>query len=779
MRNRKFLTTLILTLSLVCSTLLGASLIGVSASTTAPSFAITEGAYIRYDAPVGISFETKILKTEYESLQAKNAEYGTVIIPAHLLGENELTVTLDAEDNVISGVTSGLVINATSINTTVEDNEKTLEIDESSYNYYYAVVIGDKSGDTWAGLPEALYGTTLVARSYVVFDGENGREIEYAENLSTRSLAEVAKNAIASGELTADQLTACHDITEIGATKLTAVNVNTALAEINANIDLGNGDTSVIGVYVVEFGVEIDSEYYSISNGTLSFTDAYMKLLSYGKYTLKILTDKGVYLVETNIYGESTYGDERLIGFDKSSDLPIFNDTDEKVSSEWLAEFNGAKGVAKINMGNPWHGLKIKAPYTVEELQAMTWDTLEIHIYIEDIPGYTISGDIFETVWPSVAKNSWNKLQISKEDLLTTQDNGNIQFATIDDFYNALITGNKRLFAFWNEGIIYIDYINLIVKEEFNGTLDYSDPTSLFNVKAGGGQEWISSYEGANGVLKMNVGSSMWTRLAFSVNTTVDVLSSLDWDILNLKVWFEKTATNESNTLPDVYESGWFFSGGSSDAKRGIWVTLSIRKTDLATQFTTIDAFYSAITSKAGASLFCVWNTTNDNIYVDSLEFAKIDPTMNFENANTINSIVLNNASQTKTWVQEFEGATGVAQINCNGANSAIYLKTWLKLDELANVEWDALVIRMYVTKTMWTLYNGNAAIGSISTGEWTTLTIPLSIISGTNGSYADNLDGWLTAFTGSNGAPLFWSYGMSDNNPIIYIDYIDFVKLG
>lgn len=684
--RKKFLTTLILTLSLVCSTLLGASLIGVSASTTAPSFAITEGARIRYDAPVGISFETKILKTEYASLQAKNAEYGTVIIPSHLLGANELTVTLDAENKVISDVASALVINATSINTTMEDNAETLEINENLYNYYYAVVIGDKSGDTWLGLPEALYGTTLVARSYVVFDGENGREIEYAENLSTRSLAEVAKNAIASGKLTSKQLTACHNITEIGATKLTAVNVNTALAEINSNIVLGNGDTSVVGVYVAEFGdYEIDSANYSISNGTLSFTDDYMKSLAYGTYTLKILTDKGIYLVETNIYSESTYGVERLIGFDKSSDISMFTVSDTAATKEWLTEFNGAKGVVKAIYSNQWEGLKFKVPYSLAELQAMTWDVFEINIYIEKNTDQNLSGEIYEK-WPTVSIGSWNLLRYSKESITT-------QFGTIDAFYNALITGNTRLFAFNNNCVVYVDYINFT--SFFDKELDFNDPTMLSFVKSYSGEEWVDSYKGATGVVRAIVPAEQWKGFGFKLPSEMltKVQDTTSWDYFEIKLYVpSENLVTSGIVLNRLYINTFYSDYFAYDT----WVTLRFPVANFgATQLNYL--------SNGTRLIERVNGNNSTSYYIDYIKFAKFEMINDFTTADSVNQFVNSGEVINVGWEDSFEKANGVIKStnNVTSWGDVVAIRaTDAFLYAYNNASWTSIEFVFWVEKT-------------------------------------------------------------------------------
>ena len=123
------------------------------------SFKLDEKASIRKTEDSGIRFATQISATD----KIAGAEYGTLVIPKHLLGENELVLE-----------------NANAENITV-----TKWANEEETTYYSALT----------GIDEKYYNTPLIARSYMK-DGETVYYTKPAE----RSLGYVAVMALDSGE---------------------------------------------------------------------------------------------------------------------------------------------------------------------------------------------------------------------------------------------------------------------------------------------------------------------------------------------------------------------------------------------------------------------------------------------------------------------------------------------------------------------------------------------------------------------------------------------------
>ena len=282
--------------------------------------------------------------------------------------------------------------------------------------------------------------------------------------------------------------------------------------------------------------------------------------------------------------------------------------------------------------------------------------------------------------------------------------------------------------------------------------------------------EWLEEYEGATGVMKATYSTDTYQGFLFKVNQTKAELQALDWDYIEIKVWVGGSGSN-----PDpVYQVGDPYRYLGSFV-RNAWGKIRLSKEQI-TAVSGMDYFYNNITG-GGIELFWSWNTTSQDWYFDYIAFKSNSVPVDFDDETSLKQVVLNNANQTKTWVKNFEGASGVVKIEPNGSTSTLYFKFAMTADELAAENWDSLEIRMYVTKDMWTIYNQNAGIGSIPTGEWATLTLTKTVIASADGTYPNNIDGWCSAVVGGNGAPFFWSWGMETSGQAIYIDYIRLVS--
>ena len=126
-------------------------------------FVMKTGGAVRKEAPTGIRFSTYVKESVYDETYT----YGTLIYPAELLGDNALTVETQDVMNIRTNVWA--------------------ESDAEGYKLYHAVL---------TEIPEAYYGTELVARSYVL----SNETYTYVEEAQTRSIAQVAASALANGE---------------------------------------------------------------------------------------------------------------------------------------------------------------------------------------------------------------------------------------------------------------------------------------------------------------------------------------------------------------------------------------------------------------------------------------------------------------------------------------------------------------------------------------------------------------------------------------------------
>ena len=160
----------------------------VTGELTLDSFVMQNSASIRAEAPVGIRFQTEISEEDLAKLPS-GARFGTLLIPAEILGENELTI--DAEK----------VLDVPSTRWKKDSTEST--------KIYSGVLVGTENAD----FPEAYYGEDIVARAYVTYkDSASETHVIYAKNVVKKNIAWVAGYALASGY--ADENGLCKNIVD-------------------------------------------------------------------------------------------------------------------------------------------------------------------------------------------------------------------------------------------------------------------------------------------------------------------------------------------------------------------------------------------------------------------------------------------------------------------------------------------------------------------------------------------------------------------------------------
>ena len=139
----------------------------------------TKGASVRLVGEKGLRFTTYVNAGYLDWLDA-NAEgyrFGTLIIPSAVLGNEELTVNTDKVLDV----------------STEKWGESILDGETVTYYTYHAVL--------W-DIPSTQYATGIKARPYVYYGGE----YHYDDDISERSVGEVAAIAVKSGDYKGEQL---------------------------------------------------------------------------------------------------------------------------------------------------------------------------------------------------------------------------------------------------------------------------------------------------------------------------------------------------------------------------------------------------------------------------------------------------------------------------------------------------------------------------------------------------------------------------------------------
>ena len=150
--------------------------VGVGETKAETQFVIVDtptilGGSVRTKDPSGLRFQSKV----DADLKNSGAEFGTLLIPKKVLGENELTHETASVEDVEQSVWATENVKATNPNDY-----------EEGYEYFNAVL---------TGIPEAYYDEVIVARSYVYANGQ----YYYADEIS-RSIMQVASHAIQAGE---------------------------------------------------------------------------------------------------------------------------------------------------------------------------------------------------------------------------------------------------------------------------------------------------------------------------------------------------------------------------------------------------------------------------------------------------------------------------------------------------------------------------------------------------------------------------------------------------
>ena len=128
------------------------------------------GGSVRLSTPAGLRFQSKVPQAMVEM----GGTFGTLVIPRAVLGDAELTVETALAENIEQTVWATENVQAS--------NPAAYE---EGYEYFNAVL---------TKIPEAYYGTEIVARSYIYLDG-----VYYYSEEVERSLAQVAAYAIQDG----------------------------------------------------------------------------------------------------------------------------------------------------------------------------------------------------------------------------------------------------------------------------------------------------------------------------------------------------------------------------------------------------------------------------------------------------------------------------------------------------------------------------------------------------------------------------------------------------
>lgn len=274
---------------------------------------------------------------------------------------------------------------------------------------------------------------------------------------------------------------------------------------------------------------------------------------------------------------------------------------------EWFPEFQGRFGVVKMNDNGSEAGYMVRLNMSYTELKALEWDYIDVDVYLKSGDwlnwGYAIDKDM-NPINPSKAwtKGEWTTITISR-----------VSLADEDGFMKAL-TGKTGAQIFWGWDIkddVYIDGLRIRtmdkVLNDFSASSSVSECLNGSN-GVGSNATWLESYQGANGVIKVNDGGEMGGFYLRTTRISTNALASAQWDYIEIKLW----AINDSWVMFYDQDLATKITGGQ-------WTTLKISRTSIEAQMP-LSSFGKLLTGDTGAQLFWSWDNLGD-VYFDEISF--------------------------------------------------------------------------------------------------------------------------------------------------------------
>ena len=294
------------------------------------------------------------------------------------------------------------------------------------------------------------------------------------------------------------------------------------------------------------------------------------------------------------------------------------------------------------------------------------------------------------------------------------------------------------------------------------------------NVKEDTQVEWLGSYQGASGVMRIS-NSSYETGYSFVSDYTVAELSAMDWDYIEYKVFIE-------NSTESVWAyCSWSGNYSLGNLAKGEWLTIRIEKADLTTLFNDKIADFYGIFNKSGAGFKTFWGYGlggNSNVYFDYVSFGSyFNGLETFDRAETASFTHFDGTSE---WLESYQGATGVVKGSYVDNWTGIQFRLNSSAEKLANLDWEYFEFKMTVdfssTRKSWDGFGESGDYWSwTEDGVWRIFRATKSSLITRFGS----LENFYTAITtgGDSNATsrlfVLWNMTLHGN---FYFDYVRFV---
>ncbi len=354
------------------------------------TFDMEEGASIRKIEPSGIRFKAKI--SEKLSANLQNAEYGMLIIPSSLLGEN--TLTLETEN----------VLNIPAEKTYVEDG----------YLMYNAVLVGENGADFLAD----YYNVPLTAVGYVTYGEEGAKTTVYTPTTVERSVVQVANAYLQMGGES-------EFLAEIVDTVVTEL----SFAETELTLDVGDTATPTLnGTAGLSYTLTTDSSCVSIDeNNVITAVEA-------GEAKVSVqLGSRTAEMTVTVTDPEPLVGDV-VYAFNSTDGASQIDYTGEGVWGFGSAAYSTEKrykgeGTFKFTSNGSDKDAKIKL--LDQSVNLADYDYLEFAVYLQGnyttaVPVETTLAGV--TASASMTVGQWTTLRVSLADVTATTLSGTVTF---------------------------------------------------------------------------------------------------------------------------------------------------------------------------------------------------------------------------------------------------------------------------------------------------------------------------------------------------------------
>ena len=395
----------------------------------------------------------------------------------------------------------------------------------------------------------------------------------------------------------------------------------------------------------------------------------------------------------------------------------------------------------------------------------------------------------------------------------TSVTDSTIDYSDVSWFTDlAKSSSGVRLFSALSSSDIYIDGIYYLSTYDGNeginpgqtgdealiGQINFdsaADALKLISFDSAG-REYLAEYDGAQGVVKATnwhlssdgTKYDYWYGVQIDLNATASQLATLTWDYLEIKFtmgWTEAAPNWNTTTIDSA--SDWTFTD------EGNWKVGRITKDKLIAKYGSLDNFYTYVTDGKldWNPLFYVSYLANTTgIYFDYMRLVA-DPAsqlvvgeMDFSSSSQVSYV---KAQENVSWVESYEGATGVAKGTAKTGNwYGIQVELPGTATELSQLNWNTLQIKFtfgfdHATSGR-TTWDGFAANGDgwtyVTDGVWRIYSISKTDLTTRYGGSLDTFYSSLTngsdSANGLENERFFHLWNLSDHGTI----YIDYAKL-